>query len=68
MQLRSRGKSNKGLNDILLKLEKGEFEKGESSRTGKEKVENSNVRNRDLKCWSCQGVDTIVEIAQIQEL
>ncbi|XP_023553652.1 uncharacterized protein LOC111811140 [Cucurbita pepo subsp. pepo] len=32
------------------------FEKGESSRTGKEKVEKSNVRNRDLKCWRCQGV------------
>ena len=31
------------------------FEKGESSRTGKEKVEKY-VRNKDLKCWRCQGV------------
>ena len=33
------------------------FEKGECYRTGKEKVETSNVQNRNLKCWRCQGVE-----------
>ena len=32
------------------------FERGESSRIGKEKVEKSNVWNKDLKCWRYQGV------------
>ena len=32
------------------------LEKGESSKEGKEKVVDSNVCSRELKCWKCQGV------------